>query len=264
MSLRPYIAGFRLAMARELTYRANFLFGRLRELIIFSALLFLFQAIPNTIGGYDHDHIATYFILGTFLSSLVLVFGMHNMAGEIADGDLTNYLLRPINYFGFWFARLAATRCLTVVVGIFQIIILLVLFPSIHLVRPTSTHIVLATLVMFFGGLITVHILDFIGATFSFWTHRGHGTRWLIMVLIQFLCGAYLPLDLFPKIIQDILLATPFPSIVYLPIKTYLGDLTSPMIVHAIIFQWVWNLILGTLCLLLWKRGVKTYEAYGR
>lgn len=261
---KPYLAGFRLALSTELVYRLNFIFGRLRGLIVFIALLFLYTALPHGAGAYDQAQLATYAIVSAFVSALLFVFGMNNMANEIAEGDLTNYLLRPVNYFGFWAARMLASRTLLLMSGICEVFILITLFPAFRFVWQTNVFTLFWFVLMTLGAIVIVQLFDFIGATLSFWTHRSYGPRWLITILVQFLSGAYLPIDILPSSIQRILAMTPLPSLVYTPAKIYLGTVPSDGMLRLFTIQLAWIFILGCVLAAIWKRGVQRYEASGR
>lgn len=263
-SLRAYQAGFSLALSELGTYRINFFFGRLREFILFGALLFLFQAIPHGVGDYSPEELMTYILGSTLISSLIFVHGMHRISFEIADGDLTNYLVRPVRYLPFWFARLLAPRSVLLLSHLLMILLFFVLFPNTHFIFQKDPKIILSVLALTFGAISIVQMLDFIAGLLAFWTNRAHGPRWLMIILIQFLSGAYLPLDLLPHWLQKILFATPFPSLIHTPLQVYLSDFSSEQFLHAIFAQLVWIGILGGILYTLWKKGVQTYEAYGR
>ncbi len=259
-----YWMGFRLALSNELIYRANFLFGRARELIVFGALLFLFRTLPHGIGAYNQPRLLTYTLAAAFVSSLIFVYGMNGISMEIADGDLTNYLLRPIHYFGFWAARLMANRLLLLISGTLAVLILFFLFRATPFFWQTNFWMITESFALLVGSLCILQLLDFIGGALSFWTDRAYGPRFLITVLVQFLSGAYVAIDLLPSWIQTVLNATPFPSLIYAPVKAYLGDLSAAGFWHALLTQCFWIVLLTLFLQLLWQRGVKSYEAYGR
>lgn len=258
--MRKYLIGFQLALSNELIYRVNFLFGRVRESVVQIALVFLYLAIPSGVNGYNQDNLLTYLVIGALISSMIFCYGMNTIANQIAEGDLANFLLRPISFLGFWSACMAATRSLLILSGFIQVGLLLILFPQISLPSP-SVHTLPYFIVSMVSAVILVQIIDFIGGISSFWTGRTYGPRWLITVLVQFMSGALLPIDAMPKVVQKILNITPFPSLIATPIKIYLG---ATDFAQAILVQWIWIVVLGIVLAILWRRGVKTYQAYGR
>lgn len=263
-ALGVYRRGFSLALSRELVYRVNFLLGRVREFIVYGSLLFLFQAIPQGLGRYTSEQAMSYLLISSLLSAPLFVYGMHMMAGEIADGDFTNYLLRPLNYFGYWASRLLASRALLFFGGLIELFILILLFAQGKFFIQTAGIAWVQVIVLFIGSLILVQLIDFIGALLSFWTNRGHGPRWMMTIFIQLLSGAYLPLDLIPPFIKRLLFLSPFPTMIYGPVKAYLGQLSPHECWILLLTQWIWILFFGVSVFILWKRGVRIYEAYGR
>lgn len=263
-ALGTYRRGFSLALSRELVYRVNFLLGRVREFILFAGFLFLFRAIPEGFNGYSSEEAIRYILISACLSAPLFTYGMHSIANEIVDGDLANYLLRPMNYFAYWTSRLLATRTLLIFGGIFQVALLILLFGQDLSLIQTKALPLIQCGILFLGSLALVQLIDFTGGLLSFWTNRGHGPRWLMTVLIQFLSGAYIPIDLLPHPIKQALLLTPFPSLLYGPIKAYLGKLSHPEFTSLLFTQLIWIILFTLLVSHLWKKGVRNYGAYGR
>lgn len=227
-------------------------------------MLLLYSALPQGSGTYSQADLLTYTLISSLFGSAIFIYSMASIANEIAEGNLTNYLLRPINYFGFWISQSFAARVLTFGGGLLQLALLAWLFSDKAFAFQTNPFILFQTAVLFLGSLTLVQAFDFVGGLFSFWTNRGHGMRWLIMILIQFLSGSYLPLDTLPGPLHHILAWTPFPSLLFVPLQSYLGRLTTIDWLQTVLVQWVWIAIIVFIVRLLWTRGLKTYGAYGR
>lgn len=256
--------GFKLALSNEFIYRTNFLIGRLGEFVAYAALLYLFHALPQGAGGYDSTRLLTYVLGAALMSSVLFVYGMHSIADEITDGDLMNYLLRPIRYLSFWIARVAATRVLSLLTGIMGVGVLLLLIPRVNLFWQSNFLTIIFSVALVLGSLCIVQLLDLIAGLFAFWADRSHGPRWMVTVLILFLSGAYFPLDLFPAWVQTVLSYTPFPLLLFAPLKVYLGQIPQEDIPQLFILQGIWIVLFLITLLTVWKKGVKGYAAYGR
>lgn len=256
--------GFSLALQRELLYRLNFFLGRIREFVVFGTLIFVYRALPQGGGGYTQAELLSYVLLGSLLSAPLFVYGMHQMAAEITEGEFTNYLLRPLSYFGYWSARMLASRLLLGASGLIAVVLLLAFFRHTPFFFQTNPAAWIQCAFLLFGSLIFVQLLDFLGTAFSFWMPRAHGPRWMITVLVQLLSGAYIPLDLFPAIIKNTLVNLPFSFILYAPIKVWIHPLSWFDFFRFAVPQWFWISSTVFLLSLIWKRGVKRYEAYGR
>lgn len=264
MSWRKYYTGFRLGLSNEFIYRSNWIFWLLRHLIVYAGVIYLMDALKQGAGSYSRDQLITYVLAGAFLSEIVSTWGMYRMANEIAEGDLTNYILRPVNYFGLSLARSMAIRLVHLISSVLIVVILLLIFPTASFFVQNDPIQFLAALIMLIGAVAIVQLISFVGSTLAFWAYRAQGPRWLILIMVQFLSGGLLPLDLFPEWLQRVLYATPFPSLFYAPIKIYLGDFSMSEIVKAVWIQVFWIAFLGGLLYFIWKKGLKSYEAYGR
>lgn len=262
--LGSYRVSFFLALNTQLTYRVNFIIGRLREFVVYGAILLLYKALPYGSGAYSQSELISYALMSSLLGSAAFVYGMHTIADEINFGDLTNYLLRPINYFGYWISRLIAERSLLLVGGGLQTLLLLWLFSSSSFLFQTNLWHLFQTLVLYVGSIALIQALDFIGGMLSFWTNKGHGPRWMIMIFVQFLSGSYLPLDTLPESVRAVLVWTPFPSLLFAPLQAYLGRLSAEMWVKSVLVQWVWIIIAVVAVRMIWQKGLKKYGAYGR
>lgn len=259
--LGPYRKSFVLAWSTQLSYRVNFVIGRLREFVVYGAMLLLYSALPQGSGVYTQAELLTYALVGSLFP---FVYGMHTMAEEIASGDLTNYLLRPINYFGYCISSILAQRSLLFLGSLLQLGVLVWLFSFDAFAFQTQLVPLVQFTILALGSLALIQSFDFMGGLFSFWTNRGHGPRWLITIFIQFLSGSYIPLDTFPESIQRALAWTPFPSLLFAPLKAYLGHLNTTEWLQTLLVQWAWIAVFVLIIRLLWKHGLRTYGAYGR
>ncbi len=263
LSMGKYSTAFQMALSRELMYRANFIFGRLRALVIFTSLIFVFREFSQHARGYTQEELITYIVLAGAFYMVFFVYSMDSIAQDIVESDLINYLLRPINYFTFWFCRIAAMRTLNTFAAIIGLAIILFVTQSSFFLQ-TNGFALLQFLILSLGALTIISLIDFNAGILSFWTYRSFGPRFMAMIGIQFLSGAYSPLDIFPQWLLQIYSATPFPSIVFVPITAYLGRYETGGFLSVLAVQVVWIGILAVLLALLWKKGIRSYEATGR
>ena len=258
-----YFTAFQMALSRELMYRANFIIGRLRAIVIFTSLLFVFREFSQHALGYSQEELITYIILAGAFYMVFFVYSCDLITQDIVEGDLINYLLRPVNYFTFWFCRLFALRILNVVAAFIGLAIILFVTQSSFIIQ-TNGFALLRALILTLGAFVIITLIDFNAGILSFWTYRSFGPRFMAMIGVQFLSGAYSPLDLFPHWLQQVYNATPFPSIVFVPISAYLGRMSDQGFLSACVVQIGWILALSALLAVLWKKGIQSYQATGR
>ena len=83
----------------------------------------------------------------------------------------------------------------------------------------------------------------------------------LLTIITTFLSGAVIPLDLFPKTLSAILAYSPFPYMVYYPVKVAMG--LAPLDLHVFVILTAWALVFAGLNVLVWRRGLRLYTGAG-
>jgi ABC-2 type transport system permease protein len=115
---------------------------------------------------------------------------------------------------------------------------------------------------MSFIGLIFYFLLYFFAAMGSFWLTTGRNAVFAMMVFSHLLNGSMVPLDLFPDWFMTFNTYSPFQFPIFIPIQAFLGRIDSwtPLLITAA----VWIVIFIALIMILWRLGIKKYEAVGR
>src|SRR6266540_3157639 len=102
-ALRPYACTFRLGLENLLVYRTNF-FGRaLFNLLPLFAIITLWKVIytdrDQTVAGYTVVQMIAYYLLVTIIDTLTSVTEDDwQIASDIKDGHINQFLLRPLGY----------------------------------------------------------------------------------------------------------------------------------------------------------------------
>ena len=261
--MAKYLTVYRLGLSRALVYRTNLLLGAVNIVIWFGTFILLYKSIGGSLGSYSVPELVTYVLGTSFLSAMLFNSAiMDKIADEIVEGDLVNYLLQPVNYFYYWLARSAAMRTPLVVISLI-VVFILSRFVSSDLIVQSDPTILWQTVTLTIGSIIMMTCFDFLAGMFSFWTDRGFGARWLLMISARFLSGAALPIALMPLWAQTFFKATPFPYLIAAPVETYLGHTDATTFVQTMIVQWAWIAVTIIAVALVWRRGIKRYAAYG-
>ena len=262
-SLTKYYLGFRLALTNELMHRTNFLFGVLRRVVFSVTLVYVFERILRGIGAFSSAKLIDYVLVSYFISSIIHAYGMRGISEEITTGDLSNYFVKPLKFLPYWAARMVATRGLLAVAGCVGVVVLALVTRTstaafFHVAHPVQTALLVV------NAVIMIQLIDFLGGLTAFWTDDEHGVQWLITTLILFLSGALIPNNVLPQAVQNLLNLTPFPLIVYAPTQMWLGNFDAAAFQHAFVTQLVWIVVAACAVCVVWSRGKKMYEAYGR
>ncbi len=252
--------------SEALTYRLNFMMWRIRVVLQFLTLYFLWLAIlpKNTnIAGYDQRLILTYIICAWFVSAIVFSTRTADIGEEINHGNLSNNLIRPINYFLYWFSKDLGDKAMNISFSIVEIALaFFILQPSIF-IQTKMIYLFFAILAIVIATLIYFYISTLLGFL-GFWTPETWAPRFILFVLVGFVAGEVFPLDILPHQIMNVLQFSPFTYLIYFPIKIYLGQLNITQIFQGLSIATIWAGIFYLFTKYIWYFGLKVYTAKGR
>lgn len=266
--MQKYLSIFQISFAQEFVYRMNFIMWRVRNMMQIFLVFFLWDSIfadpQRIVFGYDRAKILTYVFGLLILRSLVLSSRTIDVAGDISRGDLTNYLLKPVNYFKYWFTRDLSSKALNLLFAVFEAgLIYLLLKPPFFL----QTNFLLLALFFLaaFLAVVIYFLLLFIFSSLPFWfPEQAWGSIFLLFIFSEFLSGGAFPLDILPQSAQRVLYLTPFPYLLFMPLQIYLGKLSFLIAFKAVAIALLWVGILSFVLQRLWAWGLKVYRAEGR
>lgn len=267
--LGKYIQIFKISFAQEFAYRLNFIMWRIRNVMQIFLVFFLWNSVfsdpTRVVFGYDREKILTYVFGILILKAIVLSARTVDVAGEISRGDLTNFLLKPVSYFKYWFSRDISSKALNLgFAAIETLILFIILKPPFFIQTDPAVLLVFATalviaVILFFALLFLVNIV-------AFWMpENGWAAQFLFIVIItEFLSGGVFPLDIFPAAFQKVLYFLPFPYLLFFPLQVYLGKIGGTQAWGGILISAFWALALLVCLNFVWNKGIKRYAAEGR
>lgn len=266
--MRKYLTVFAVDWQSQFIYRLNFILWRFRNVLQLLMTYFLWRGIfvsNQSVYGYSQPQMLTYVFLVLIVQTLVVSApSSDNIGGEIANGDLSNYLVKPISYLKYWFTRDLSSKLLNILFAFFEIILLwLLLKPIIQF--PATPFVALSSVV---SSVLAVAIYFFVSASTRFVAFWAPENTWpvafLVLVLLQILAGGIFPLDILPRWASTVLQFTPFPYLVYYPIAIFVGKISGWEIVRILLQSLLWLWIMYKLTRIVWKRGLINYASEGR
>ncbi len=268
--MKKYFSVFKISLAQEFVYKLNFIMWRLRNTIQILVFFFLWSSVFTggsevSYFGYTQSSIMAYTFLLVLIRSIVMSTKSTDVSGYVSNGELSNYLLKPINFFKYLLARDSSTKILNIIFSIIEILILyLILKPNLF-IQTNMFQIFLFIISLVIACFIFFSIVMLANSA-PFWVPEiGWGVQFLVTVIfVEFLSGAFFPLDVFPKPLFEFLKLTPFPYLVFIPIQIYLGNISLLENTKNILIGGLWAIILWQVMNKVWKKGLKIYEAVGR
>lgn len=260
---------FKISFEEEFVYKINFIMWRLRNVFQIIVTFYLWDTIFTTPGrevfGYDRSRILTYVFALMIVRAVVLSARAVDVFSDVAEGNLSNYLVRPMSYFKYWFTRDLASKVLNLSFAAGEFAVLFaVLRPPFFL--QTDIYTVLSFLIAVVLAILIYFSLLFIISAVPFWAPElGWGSQFLVnIVILEFLSGSVFPIDILPAFYQKIVMATPFPYMIFFPVQVYLGKITGGALISGFLISAAWAVVLYLSMRYVWGRGLKAYQAFGR
>lgn len=259
------IAIMRAKLAEYATYRLTFLLWRVRNVFQLLLIYFIWDAALKgdvAIAGYTQATIFSYIFLANIIGAIVLSSKTDQVAADILSGAIMNQILRPMNFFGYLGAKETADKLVNTGFAILEAAtFILILQPPLQLsVTPAAI------------GLMAVFLLGAIGLSFgvslalsmiAFWTPETWAPRFIFMVLISLSAGTMFPIDILPEPLYTIAMMTPFPYLVYVPVKALIFGATPEMGGYAVILGG-WLIGISLICTFVWNKGMREFSFFGR
>ncbi len=250
--MSSYFSMFRMKLIAGMQYRAAAWAGIATQFFWGLMLLMIFQAFYRSSGTeppLSWSQLVAYMWLNqAFLAMIMLWYVDGELLSSITDGQVAYELCRPYNMYGFWFARLAATRLSSVALRCLPILVVSFLLPEpFRMMLPASIESLGAFLLSMCLSLLLVTAVSMFIYILTFITMSSSGSRLFIGIAAEFLAGQVIPLPLMPQWLQKVLNFLPYRYISDLPFRLYSGNISGYDAVFQIGVQVAW--ILG-LCLL--------------
>ena len=234
----------------------NSIFGFLRC----SVLLALAGA--GTVAGYDEPRLATFVWAGQGLIGVVLLWAPNELADRIRTGDVIADLLRPVDLVWQLLAADLGRAGLAVLTRFVGPVVVGAL--AFHLYAPRRP----ATYVLFACSMLLATIVCF-GCRFlvnaaAYWLLDARGPQVAWTLLSGVLGGLYFPLWFLPRAAVVLLIAaTPFPSLIQLPLDVLVERGPPGEQVMWLAVQAVWAVAILALCRWVQRRGERKLVVQG-
>ncbi len=269
--MRKYWHVFQIGIQNTLVYRANFLFRSAFSLIPLMATIYLWRAIyagrdasaGADVAGYSLGKMISYYLVVMIVDSLTAVTDDDwQVAADIKDGNMNQFLLKPIDYLVYRLCLFGAGRLVFTMVAAIPLT-LFILFHHNHFFLPSS----MATLGWFFLSLLLTALLQFFisycMALLAFWLLEV-STLILMLFALEYLASGHLfPLDILPLQMAHLLALTPFPYELFFPVSIYLEQVSGAALYQGLLIQFGWVAATYGLARWIWHRGIKHYAAVG-
>jgi len=252
----------RIGVAETVAYRAEFVVWILtttQPLIMMS--LWTSVARGGSFKGYDADAFVAYYLATLLVRQLTGNWVAWQMMEEIRMGTMAMRLLRPIHPFVTYTASHLAALPFRSIVALPIVVILLITSASGGVTHdPLQLGVLPLSIAM--AWLITFAILFAIGAL-AFFLTQTMAIANLYFGLFSLFSGYLMPLDLLPRPIAAVAAWLPFRFMLSAPIELMTRSLDRDRLAALLGGQAAWAVLSLTGALVLWRAGVRRFEAVG-
>jgi len=256
-----------IGMQNTLVYRMNFLFRSVFALVPLFATISLWRAIyggkEGDVGGYTLAQMTSYYLVVTIVDALTAVTEDDwQIAADIKDGNISQFLLKPIDYLYYRLCLYGAGRLVFTVCAFLPVAIFLFIQRA-NFVLPQD----FATIGWFALSLVLTALLQFFMsftmALLAFWVLEVSTFIFILYAFEYIASGHLFPLDILPPGVLSILNLTPFPYQLFFPVNIYLGRVSGAELYTGLFIQACWVIATYLLARFVWSRGIKKYSAVG-
>lgn len=261
MPIRKYSKVIQMNINNSLEYRVNFILYLISGIVPILIQIFIWTNIFNFNGisqfmDYSRTSIILYMIIAGSLSKLLSIDNHQKMAGEIKNGGLNQYILKPMNHTVYWLSNEIGSKLI-------YSLLLFAIFFVISLVSNGFQYSVLFFGVLaIFLAIIINFLIYYLISMLSFWFLDISSIFTAINMIFTFISGGVLPLDILAGA-NNFLCYIPFGLMIFFPVRIFSIRLEQNEILFYLVLQVVWIVILFIVSLILWKKGLKKYSAIG-
>lgn len=261
--IRAYLALIKAAWTIAFTYRVQLVLYILSFIfpLLMLAVWLTVEEQTGPIGGFDRAGFISYYIAAAAVFRFTNASPLYRWDREIRTGELSIRLLKPLDPFHYYFGAILGRM-------LFELMIIAPLFVVLMLLVPEVSYPLTPTLMLAFGCsmIVAIALATLIGSAFgmlSFWTTQSRHFASFWQGIGQFLSGFVVPLALFPPPLRAVADLLPFRSMVSLPIEILMGRLGWDKIAFGLAVGISWALGVTLIYRMLWRRGLRRYEAVG-
>lgn len=267
--MKKYWHAINVGIQNNLTYRFNFLVRAVFGLIPLIAVLYVWRTIyagngpGSNVGTYSLAEMISYYLLTTIVDALTAVNEDDwQIAADIKDGQISQFLLKPIDYLTYRLCLFFSGRITYLAVATVPLAIFVFCLRQ-YFVLPATW----STLGWFLLSVALTALLQFFisysMAMLAFWVLEVSTFIFILFAFEYIASGHLFPVDILPHYLERILHFTPFPYQLYFPISIYMGKAAGQELFRGFLAQLFWVGAAYGMARWMWQRGIQKYSAVG-
>jgi ABC-2 type transport system permease protein len=267
--MQKYWHVIKIGFENMLVYRVNFFVRAAFSLIPLLATIYLWRAVyrgqsqSSAVAGYSLAGMISYYLLVTIVDTLTAVNEDDwQIAADIKDGNISQFLLKPINYLAYRMCLFFSGKIIFTVVSLVPVGFFIICMRKYVVAPPDGTALGCFVLSTALTGVLQF-FMSYTMALSAFWLLEV--STFIFMVFaFEYIAGGHLfPLNILPPAIEQALNYTPFPYLLYFPVSVYLGQVRGAALWQGLGIEAGWTLLFFLVAQAVWQRGIRKYSAVG-
>ena len=247
-----------------LAYRGSFILLMFHTVMapLISLLIWLTVSEQGVPLPYDRSQFVTYFTLLGVVAMLTGSWMAFYIAERIRLGGLSRDLVRPAPALVDAIGNNLGEKVVKLLLIAPMVAVMALLFWR-DLRPPTDPIAWLLFLLCLPMAAFASFMLDYAIGSLAFWVQDVMGLVRVKELLRAFLAGRFVPLALFPAELSGWLEAQPFRYTLSFPLEVLTGALDGPALLRGFAWQLGYCVALVALHRLIWRHGLRGYQASG-
>ncbi|MGE5632548.1 MAG: ABC transporter permease [Caulobacteraceae bacterium] len=269
-SINKYIRTFNIGLRNSLEYRFDFITSLLFKVLPVFIYFFLWKVIyvsngmeSNSINGITLKQVISYVIFVQFIDMLTLPGGIESkVMSEIKDGEISKYLVKPVNYFFYNLSLIAANKTIFMMPLLVTLAVIMGIFKE-YLETFNNIFIVVPLIISLIISFMLRYLINFCLGLLAFWMTEISSLYVMTNRITLFLSGMLFPLAFLPEELYVVSSFLPFHYIGFFPAMVAIGNIEQADLIKGIVTSGIWVCVISMLSIILWRAGLKKYVSVG-
>lgn len=260
MRIATYTKTAALGFLQVANYRTEVWFQVFQKMLVLAGTILLWSVLGTSYTGQTYAQLIAYFLAANGVRELIdAQYGKFGsvMIDDIKDGKISAYLLQPTRTVYFMFAKHMGTRGVTMAFALVYLVVGVVLAP------PKSWLACALFLVVIVSAVFICLAQCTMVGCFAFWMTDAKGMKNVVNHFSKVFSGAMIPLTFFPDAFKVPVMLSPFASYAYLPATLLQAGEIDQFLLLQVAASLLWAVFLLYLSRMIWRKGVRHYEAIG-
>jgi ABC-2 type transport system permease protein len=258
-----YVYTIKCGFKSKIIYRLSAWLGSISGIITFLIQILIWKALLGNGVRFDttFEIMLTYLVITQIASAFVNSFSGATIARLIRNGDISLYLVRPINLKIHLFFDDFGKNIFNVFIINLPVCFVLICFWGFQL--PNEPIIYCYVILMLINGMFLLFHYKYILGVLTFWLIKNPFTTWGFQNAESIFSGKVLPIWLCPTWLVTVTKYLPFRYFTYEAVALFVGKASIESVMHVLIVQYFWIIMFLLLEHIISKRAINKLVVQG-